>query len=529
MAKKRKDRFGAAAEARPIEPAEDIAPPAAAAVADSQLAVALEPPEVTRKDAVPRATLASRVADAAAAQLLIFDELPDDEKPKANDRVLLLGVVWGGSTLVELEQIGKGVDLPVGDLFDLPSMKLPQKFPIVKHDGDDHVLSLPEDVHAEVHRGGKVKALSEAGRRVEAPFKGYAHTIGGDDRIVVQITPQLTLIARYVRAARLRDKSLLDAIDIPFASTVLVALLALLLFFLMVSITPRNDDAYSDDLSRNQQRFTKYQVKPPEKIEQPRFKDLSGAKEGEKSKGDEGKLGKEEAKKKDADPSKKGTPEVDPNKKDKDLAKIKKLGLIAALSKMGAGGGAASNVLGPGGLGSGINNSLGGTKGGAGLGDAYGVGGMGTRGTGAGGGGNALGIGGLGTKGSGHGRGGYGDIDLGGRGKDDTVFVPGHTTVVGGLSREVINRVIQKHYNEIKYCYEKELSKDPGLYGKITVLFMIDGTGRVGEALVQQTTMSSEPVESCMVNHVRRWQFPSPQGGGTVQVTYPYVFKSSGQ
>jgi hypothetical protein len=23
--------------------------------------------------------------------------------------------------------------------------------------------------------------------------------------------------------------------------------------------------------------------------------------------------------------------------------------------------------------------------------------------------------------------------------------------------------------------------------------------------------------------------FPAPQGGGTVQVTYPYVFKSSGQ
>src|SRR5260370_1012805 len=171
---------------------------------------------------------------------------------------------------------------------------------------------------------------------------------------------------------------------------------------------------------------------------------------------------------------------------------------------MGVGGGAASNVLGPGGLGSGINNSLGGTKGGAGLGDAYGVGGMGTRGSGAGGGGNALGIGGLGTKGSGHGRGGYGDIDLGGRGKDETVFVPGHTTVVGGLSREVINRVIQKHYNEIKYCYEKELTKDPGLYGKVTVLFVIDGTGRAGDALVQQTTMSSEPVESCMIDHVRR-------------------------
>jgi TonB family protein len=475
-------------------------------------------------------SLASKMGDVAVAKLLIGGELPADEKPRADDRVLLVGLVWGGSTLVELEQVSRGADLAVSRLFDMPEQTLPRNFQIVKHVNGGHVFSLPDSIAAEVHGSGKLDALSSKGRRIEAPFKGASYEIGLEDRIVAQIAPQLTLISRYVRAARQRDKGILETLDVPFASTILVALLGLALFFLMVSITPRNEDAYGDELQRNENRYTKYQVKPPEKVEQPKFKDLAGAKEGEKAKGDEGKLGKEDAKKKEADPSKKGAPEVDPNKHDKDLQKIKKLGLVAALSKMGVGGGSAtSNVLGPGGLGSGINNSLGGTKGGAGLGDAYGAGGMGTRGTGSGGGGNALGIGGLGTKGSGNGRGGYGSVDLGGRGKEDTVFVPGHTTVVGGLSREVINRVIQKHYNEIKYCYEKELSRDPGLYGKVTVLFVIDGTGRVGDALVQQTTMSSEPVESCMVNHVRRWMFPPPQGGGTVQVTYPYVFKSSGQ
>ena len=83
----------------------------------------------------------------------------------------------------------------------------------------------------------------------------------------------------------------------------------------------------------------------------------------------------------------------------------------------------------------------------------------------------------------------------------------------------------------IQTTHDRRGAKLEGLYhdGKITVLFMIEGTGRVGEALVQQTTMGSEPVESCIINHVRRWMFPSPQGGGTVQVTYPYVFKPSGQ
>ena len=475
---------------------------------------------------IARSTLASRIADTAAAKLLIFDELPEDERPRKGDRVLLVGIVWGGSTLVELEQVDGGGDLSVSRLFDLPASTLPKNFQLVKHVEDGHRVTLPDELHAEVHGGRHVFPLAFKGRRVDAPFRGHAYTLGDDDRVVAQITPSLTLIARYVRAQRQKDLPLHRRIDVRFGAIVLMALLALLAFFRVVSTMPAGDQSYREAVAQNPDRFTRYQVKPLEKpAEPPKPKEASGAKEGEKSAGPEGKLGKPEAKKKEAAPSKPGS---DVNKKAKDLAKIKKLGLIAALSKVGVAAGGPS-ALGPGGLGAGINPSLGGTRGRAGLGDAYGVGGLGTRGTGAGGGGNALGIGGLGTKGSGHGRGGYGELDLGGRGKDETVFVPGRTTVVGGLSREVINRVIQKHYNEIKYCYEKELSKHPDLYGKVTVLFLIEGTGRVGDALVQETSMASEPVESCMINHVRRWVFPAPQGGGTVQVTYPYVFKSSGQ
>jgi hypothetical protein len=472
-----------------------------------------------------RPTLASQIADAAAAQLLISDELPEDERPRRGDRVLLVGIVWGRSTLVELEQVGDGADLSVSRLFDLPESTLPKNFHLVKHLDDGHVVTLPDELHAEVHGRGKVLPLARTARRVEAPFSGHAYTIDGDDRVIAQLTPSLTLIARYVRAERQKDRSALRRIDAPFAAIVLVALLALLAFFHLVSRVPRADP-YREAEAQSVERFTRYQAKPAEKVPEPaKPKDASGAKEGEKSSGEQGKVGKREAKKREAAPSKPG---ADPDKKAKDLARIKKLGLIAALSKMGPVG-VGPRLPGPGGLGGGINPSLGGTRARAGTGDAYGIGGLGTRGTGPGGGGQALGIGGLGTKGTGHGRGGHGDVDLGGRGKDETVFVPGKTVVVGGLSRDVINRIIQKHYNEIKYCYEKELTRNPELYGKVTVLFLIEGTGRVGEALVQQTTMGSEPVETCMVNHVRRWTFPAPQGGGTVQVTYPYVFKSSAQ
>ena len=486
--------------------------------------------EVVRADdaRMSRSTLASRVADTAAAKLLLFDELPEDERPRKGDRVLLVGIVWAGSTLVELEQVEPSKGLSVSRLFDLPASVLPKNFQLVRPIEDGHVITLPLELHAEIHGHAHVLPLAFKGRRVEAPFRGAAYTLDDDDRVVAQITPSLTLISRYVRAQRQKDQPLHRRIDGRFAAIVAIALAALIAFFRAISLTPVREQSYRDVLAQNPERFARYQVKPQERLpEPPRPKELSGAKEGEKSAAPEGKLGKPEAKKKEAAPSKPGA-QTDAEKKAKDLAKVRKLGLIAALSKLGVPAG-GSGAMGPSGLGAGINPSLGGTRAQAGLGDAYGVGGLGTRGTGPGGGGNALGIGGLGTKGSGHGRGGYGEIDLGGRGKDETVFVPGRTTVVGGLSREVINRVIQKHYNEIKYCYEKELSKDPNLYGKVTVLFLIEGTGRVGDALVQETTMASPPVESCMINHVRRWVFPAPQGGGTVQVTYPYVFKSSAQ
>jgi hypothetical protein len=475
--------------------------------------------------------------DAAAAKLLVFDELPEDERPRKGDRVLLLGLVWGGTTLIELEQIARGGELKVGKLFDLPAVRLPPGFRLVRPERDELVFTVPAALKSEVRAGGKVWSLEQLAfqgkaRRVEAPFRGHAYPVRDGDRVVVQVAPRLQLIARYTRAARAGSKGFFRSIDAGFAGTLLVALAALGLFWFSLRNGPHaRVQPFSDELLRGRARMAKFQPRPPEPArDPPGLKDAASAKEGAKAAADEGKLGKPEEQKKQAAPARKGAPRLDPHKAERDRRVVLKRGLLAALGKLGAGsGGAGASVLGPGGLGSGINHALGGVKAHAGAGDAWGVAGLGTHGVGAGGGGRALGIGGLGTRGGGRGRGGYGDVDLDGRGKEETQFIPGKTVVVGGLSREVIDRIIQRHYNEIKYCYEKELSRDPSLHGKVTVLFVIDGAGGVADALVQQTTLSSEPVEGCIVSHVRRWAFPAPDGGGTVQVTYPYVFKSNGQ
>ncbi|MGA9521360.1 MAG: AgmX/PglI C-terminal domain-containing protein, partial [Myxococcaceae bacterium] len=140
-----------------------------------------------------------------------------------------------------------------------------------------------------------------------------------------------------------------------------------------------------------------------------------------------------------------------------------------------------------------------------------------------------LGLGGLGTKGGGRGAGGYGSIDLGGRGKDVTRVIPGKTTVIGGLDKDVIAKVIRRHQNEIKYCYEQELNKDPALSGKVAVLFTIDPAGSVSDANVSETSLNNATTESCMLARIRRWRFPEPKGGGVVTVTFPWIFKPAGE
>ena len=79
-----------------------------------------------------------------------------------------------------------------------------------------------------------------------------------------------------------------------------------------------------------------------------------------------------------------------------------------------------NGLFGSGKLGTGIDTDFGGLIGKP-IGESFGSGGLGTRGSGRGGGGTSMGLGGLGTKGIGRGKSGYGTIDLGrGVGKSET-------------------------------------------------------------------------------------------------------------
>lgn len=99
---------------------------------------------------------------------------------------------------------------------------------------------------------------------------------------------------------------------------------------------------------------------------------------------------------------------------------------------------------------------------------------------------------------------------------------------VRGMDKELIRQVIHQHRSEVRFCYELELTRNPKLEGKTAVRFLISGSGAVTASSVVESTVRSSVLESCVAGRVRTWQFPKPPGGGTVTVTYPFVFRSTG-
>jgi len=440
---------------------------------------------------------------------LLNEQLTAEEQPTEANRRLEVALLWG-DTVIDVRAYAPGQAVKIGPTpsadFRVYEEGLPETFDLVS----ENTVRVPAGSKMAVYRDGR-----------EAPGAGTGPLALSDRALVTVGTTHI--IVRWIRPAVRSKTGFFDSVDFYFTKVLSVAFMIHLVLFVGFWITPLNNDLLSEDLFKNPSALVKTLIKQPDK--KKKF-DLSGVKEGAKPKDKEGKFGKKEAKKPEAAPSKKGAPIVDAKKREEDRKKIMNSGLLMGLHGPE---GAVSNVFGPGGLGTGLNNALGGLQGGAGMGDAHGIGGLGSRGDGAGGGGTALGIGGLGTHGSGHGRGGYGNIDLGGRGKGETRIVPGRTIVQGSLSKDVIAAIVRKHQNEIKYCYEVELNKHPDLYGKVSVAWTIDGTGDVSEANVNETTMNNANVENCMATKIRRWKFPEPKGGGQVFVTYPWIFKSSSE
>jgi TonB family protein len=423
-----------------------------------------------------------------------------------------------------------GVDAPVDSEY-VPS----PAHPLVAATGMDYVVNVTPRMGGEVLVDGQSYPLpnfvQQRGSSFSLPPSGYARLDCGETTFLVTSTNR----PRVLEAPFLTWKWNEQVYTIGSA-------VALLLFLLMIFSVPPDPKSLSLDLFNSDNRFVKFLIKPPEEKEEEIPEWLKSKKneeqggKGKRHKGEEGKMGKKTSKNKEGLYGLKG-PKDNP---DPHLAKklaeeqAKNAGILGVL-KQTEGSHIASIFGRDSALGNDASDVLGGLIGNQ-IGEAYGVGGLGLVGTGSGGGGTGegtIGLGNLGTigkgggggNGSGYGRGAGG---LGGRRAHAPDVIPGQANVRGSLDKEIIRRIIRRHINEVKYCYEQELTKKPELGGRIMVQFTIAASGQVIASVLQNSTMGNARVENCTVQAVRRWEFPKPLGGGIVIVSYPFVLTPAG-
>ena len=418
--------------------------------------------------------------------------------------------------------------------FVLEDVAVQDAFPLISFEGGSYSLNINEHMRGMVQNGDQRYTLAEAIQQgIARPSSvpgAYAIQLGARTSARVDIG-DVTFLAHFTdQPAIIGGGGGFDYRPVPFIVASGVAHIAFVLMALFIPISP--DSLELDALAQND-RFVQAMIMPEqEEEEEPDWLgDGDGEEAAEKHKGEEGQAGKEDSEQVNKELAIKGPSDNQDIqlKKSIDTQVAMNSGALAVLGDQVSSPFGASDSS----IGSDAIHAMGNLEG-DGVGNAKGFGGLGLSGAGRGGGGiseRGVGIASVGTKGRGGKGGGGGKYgrsagDLGDKQARVPKLVPGNPQVKGSLDKEIIRRVVRQHRNEIRYCYEKELQKNPKLSGTVQVKFTISGTGSVISALPSSSTLKNNKVEQCMTSKIRRWVFPEPKGGGIVVVNYPFNFSS---
>ena len=405
------------------------------------------------------------------------------------------------------------------------------RFEVVRRDGTGFELRFTERMRGTITRRGEAidlrRAVSE--RLAEADGDAFAIALERDDSVSVDLGG-VRLEAFFQPVPHPVLAALADRLDYPALNIFLAVFFIGALFVIAAENQAGDADAWADELAGPPAAIVKIGVRlaaaPPnglaERLREKRLEKKSEAPPAAHE-GREGKMGEKNA----AAQNRRASPAGNPADPDRSRAAIR--GMFS--------GGAAVALFEGNGLGGELKRAMGNMTGSV-YGTARGFEGMGLRDTGPGGGGDArsVGIGRLVTHGRGDGDPKYGiGTPLGPKdnttipGRFDEPVVCGGEALSCGLDRELVRQVIHAHRSQIRFCYEDQLTRNPGLAGKVAVRFVIGAAGTVGSSEVAQSTVHSPGLEACVAGRVRSWTFPRPKTGGVVVVTYPFLFKPSGE
>ena len=100
-------------------------------------------------------------------------------------------------------------------------------------------------------------------------------------------------------------------------------------------------------------------------------------------------------------------------------------------------------------------------------------------------------------------------------------------TRAAGFGKDVIRRVVRRHTNAFRACYETLLEDDAKANLRLVVGFVIDAEGNTTAVLEWSDgpkTKAEKAFDGCLTKALAKVRFPKPPGGGVVRVRYPLLF-----
>ena len=439
----------------------------------------------------------------------------DPSKPAILEVVQL----WQG-TVLEMDHLAPGGAAltlgGAGDRFTAPTDDLPVgSMPLFSATSGGFVLRFCDrwEGFLQDHQGGRatLAELCAAGRAhavragvFEVPVPA-SHTAWID-------TGHVLFAARHVPPGRRAATAWSDRIDYPFLGVLsLSGFLSVLLGVAIASAPPPVETEIPEVPDRIAQVFIQAPAPTPAPTVAPQ---VTNRDEGAKAKGKEGTVGERQSKRKIARGERAARRQLDREIADN-------AGLMGALNDDS---GALAGVFGTSALSADLSGSVGGLMGSKGT--QMGTNGLSSRGDSLGGGGQVEDLGGVGTQGRDGGDGRYGTPGGGPPKQEGRVENRGEIITLGALDRSLVDAVVKQHMSAIRYCYQRELTRTPGLDGKVSVRFVIAGDGSVSRAGIKASSLGNAAVESCITGRFLRMKFPAPKGHGIVMVTYPFFFSA---
>ena len=102
------------------------------------------------------------------------------------------------------------------------------------------------------------------------------------------------------------------------------------------------------------------------------------------------------------------------------------------------------------------------------------------------------------------------------------------SSVRGSRASPAVGAFVRERQAQLQHCYAEQRATQPDFAGKATIAVKLDDEGRVLGATILERSWQGDgkQVESCLLERVRRWQFPEVPPNSEHTHSFAVVFSS---